>query len=616
MVGAAAADRILPSAAPVESSSGSGGSTMGGSVKGSAVSAAVASTIANGSKPAGPLKQPVVPILRTGSTAAGITQALPGMARLAGGMSRAASTEDLGTAADVATFRPPVGVARMDRAAKRAAATPGLRRWFRFDKSGRTSMVHADKHAIAQKTGVQVRDLRLVDPQLATSYPSAILARESALVLNLEFIKALVTTDYVLILNAEDETVIGFVEELQKRLGRSTLPGRPNAASASSPELSGMDHMSRQAVDVTYDDTNPPFELRVLEVALDVVCNHLERLSVDLEAAAHPALDALTKKVTPHNLERVRRIKSRMVRLNTRGETIREVLEKFLDDDDDMKDMNLSAKAEEALQRRMSLQRRSVESTAFHRHFHQAEAEDHSWRGDHPGDNRPSGDNAPSDDAAKHQLHRLATVVTAEPVAHQLPTFLPSAAPGRNDALREYAQHEREEESVDTTAGSPPRHSAMRSLSPRSALRGGGRRTSFSAPSPRSATAAHYDDDSSSDGDVNEVEMLLEAYFMQVDNTCNKLQTLHEYIDDTEDYLNIELDSHRNQLIQLELVLTAAMFALALVTVIAGIFGMNMNNTHEDSYSAFVTVCVVSCSAAALVFIAIVLYCRRAKLLC
>lgn len=57
-----------------------------------------------------------------------------------------------------------------------------------------------------------------------------------------------------------------------------------------------------------------------------------------------------------------------------------------------------------------------------------------------------------------------------------------------------------------------------------------------------------------------------------------------------QDYLNIELDSHRNQLIQLELLLTAAMFALALVTVIAGIFGMNLNNKHEDSYSAFVMV--------------------------
>ena len=135
---------------------------------------------------------------------------------------------------------------------------------------------------------------------------------------------------------------------------------------------------------------------------------------------------------------------------------------------------------------------------------------------------------------------------------------------------------------------------------------------------------------------------------MQVDNTCNKLQTLHEYIDDTEvqprhgtclwscqacehgaghqssnvspqvpayvavfagkaqsyvaqvphgcicnpaqDYLNIELDSHRNQLIQLELLLTAGMFAMAIVTLVAGLFGMNLNNKHEESYSAFVIV--------------------------
>lgn len=52
----------------------------------------------------------------------------------------------------------------------------------------------------------------------------------------------------------------------------------------------------------------------------------------------------LCLQVTTHNLERVRRIKSRMVRLKTRGETIREVLEKYLDDDSDMKDMNLTAK--------------------------------------------------------------------------------------------------------------------------------------------------------------------------------------------------------------------------------------------------------------------------------
>ncbi len=48
--------------------------------------------------------------------------------------------------------------------------------------------------------------------------------------------------------------------------------------------------------------------------------------------------------VSTHNLERVRRIKNRMVRLNTRVETIHELLEKLLDDDSDMKDINLTAK--------------------------------------------------------------------------------------------------------------------------------------------------------------------------------------------------------------------------------------------------------------------------------
>lgn len=55
----------------------------------------------------------------------------------------------------MATFKPPVGVDRMERVTKRAALAPGMRRWLRFDKSGASTMVSADKHAIAQQTGVQ-----------------------------------------------------------------------------------------------------------------------------------------------------------------------------------------------------------------------------------------------------------------------------------------------------------------------------------------------------------------------------------------------------------------------------------------------------------------------------
>ncbi|KAJ6814955.1 magnesium transporter MRS2-1-like [Iris pallida] len=35
--------------------------------------------------------------------------------------------------------------------------------------------------------------------------------------------------------------------------------------------------------------------------------------------------------------------------------------------------------------------------------------------------------------------------------------------------------------------------------------------------------------------------MLLGAYFMVIDSTLNKLTSLKEYIDDTEDFINIQL---------------------------------------------------------------------------
>ncbi len=54
------------------------------------------------------------------------------------------------------------------------------------------------------------------------------------------------------------------------------------------------------------------------------IASYLNRLASDLEAAAYPALDGLTNSVTSHNLERVRRIKGRLVRLTKRVETVRQ----------------------------------------------------------------------------------------------------------------------------------------------------------------------------------------------------------------------------------------------------------------------------------------------------
>ncbi len=42
--------------------------------------------------------------------------------------------------------------------------------------------------------------------------------------------------------------------------------------------------------------------------------------------------------------------------------------------------------------------------------------------------------------------------------------------------------------------------------------------------------------------------------------------------------------------LQLELILTAATLCVAIVGVISGLFGMNLHNTHEESYPTFVLV--------------------------
>ncbi len=45
------------------------------------------------------------------------------------------------------------------------------------------------------------------------------------------------------------------------------------------------------------------------------------------------------------------------------------------------------------------------------------------------------------------------------------------------------------------------------------------------------------------------------------------MQTLNEYIEDTEDLVNLKLDQHRNQLIGIDLMLTSVATALGMMTV-------------------------------------------------
>lgn len=52
---------------------------------------------------------------------------------------------------------------------------------------------------------------------------------------------------------------------------------------------------------------------------------------------------------------------------------------------------------------------------------------------------------------------------------------------------------------------------------------------------------------------------------------------LREYVDDTEDYINIMLDDKQNHLLQMGVMLTTATLVVSAFVVVAGIFGMNIH---------------------------------------
>lgn len=64
---------------------------------------------------------------------------------------------------------------------KKAAVS---RNWILLDGSGQGVVLDMDKYDIMRRVPINARDLRILDPLL--SYPSAILGREKAIVLNLE----------------------------------------------------------------------------------------------------------------------------------------------------------------------------------------------------------------------------------------------------------------------------------------------------------------------------------------------------------------------------------------------------------------------------------------------
>ncbi|XP_020575760.1 magnesium transporter MRS2-1-like isoform X2 [Phalaenopsis equestris] len=308
----------------------------------------------------------------------------------------------------------------------------GFCSWIRVDaRTGIAESIELDKFTIMRRCDLPARDLRLLDPIFV--YPSTILGRERAIVVNLEQIRCIITADEVLLLNSLDPYVLEFVEEIGRR-----VPVRNKDAASFGNRAASPDCL--------------PFEFRALEAALEAACTYLDSQAEDIQGESYPFLDQLTSTISTKNLERVRRLKSRLVTLTRRVQKVRDEIEQLMDDDGDMAEMYLT---EKKIRRENS--------------FNGGQA--------------------------------LLTYNSVGPrVSSSVPVSPVSSPP--------------ESRKLDKTLSLAfSRHSS----------------------STRSSESGAQK--------IQELEMLLEAYFVVIDNTLNKLNSLKEYIDDTEDFINIQLRS-------------------------------------------------------------------------
>ncbi|KAL2513725.1 Magnesium transporter MRS2-4 [Forsythia ovata] len=381
----------------------------------------------------------------------------------------------------------------------------GARLWMRLDRWGQSELIECDKSVILKRVSIPSRDLRILGPIF--SHSSSILAREKAMVVNLEFIRAIVTAEEVLLLDPLRQEVLPFVDQLRQLLSHKSSSKR--VADEMITQDDGMQSPTAgqwlpvpEAAEGLQAEL--PFEFQVLEIALEVVCTYLDSSVAELERDAYPVLDELAINVSTKNLERVRSLKSNLTRLLAQVQKVRDEIEQLLDDDEDMAQLYLT---------------------------------------------------------------------------------------------RKWIQNQQSEALMGAMAsnGMVPAAPHLRRLS-----------------STRSGSlVSNY----VNDHDVEDLEMLLEAYFMQLDGTRNKILSVREYIDDTEDYVNIQLDNQRNELIQLQLTLTIASFAVAVETMMAGWFGMNIPCTLCKVNGIFGFSVGIMTAAAVLLFLLVLGYARWKKLL-
>eukprot|EP00198_Chlamydomonas_reinhardtii_P000271 XP_001689606.1 metal ion transporter [Chlamydomonas reinhardtii] len=384
--------------------------------------------------------------------------------------------------------------------------------------------------------------------------------------------------------------------------------------------------MADTASQTAFDPEYQPFEMLVLETALSEICTHLSRDTDVLQLHCQPALEALMKTADTANLEAVRRVKTQHSRLVTQ-------------DDDDMVRMCLTQQVRmrlAAVTAAAQAQVQQMQAAAAAAQAAQAAAAagtpggvppaltsigSHSGHGPshhnsagaavpilvpHSPGSPPGAHSPPHLDPAQ-QLAMINLMGSSISTSYMRPASLAaramrhSVAKGKGalgEALAEAAAAAAAAAAAQaaaaqmaqaaameraSSAGTPlglghsggSSSSAAAAMTPGAAPMAGGSGMAGGAPGAGGMSASDLQPEPH-EHDFLDVENLLESYMIIVDTTYQTLMSIGEYIDDTEDLINIQLDYSRNKLIRFDILITTGTFAAAFFNMMTGMLGENL----------------------------------------
>lgn len=486
-----------------------------------------------------------------------------------------------------------------------------------IDAYGRAMMIEFHKHRIVRDLNVRYRDAMMLDPSIPTPFPSSILIRDRAMIVNIEAVRMIICANQCYLLSVPKVGDPGFgvtptltnpfVKELCQCLAHINDPVHHGDSRGLKPSRSGGKSTGIPNITGREFDPDAPYELRVLEVAFRVVLQALMVESHILEETGYPALANMARAVTETSLRQVRDLKKNAAELTKRVQTLRMEVDKILKSDHDMADMYL---ARRAIQRGLSLPPQPIEvreraATA------KARA---SGALTSPGKIASLEEEEFKEFPAKiedlPEISQRAMRYSASAVVHTLRI---------GQAWKRHALGKLSDSDSATTDLSGLLDGNISSSTGEEVKKPAQSEEKVVRRLETDIVKAERQGILPSEVDPHQIEAaedMLESAFLNLDHVLRSLTLLGEQIGHDELLVRIAMDSRRNALVQLELWVSNVTMGFSFVAMIAGIFGMNLINTAwlENSAGFFWFVIIMSTIGLIVLPLAVIAYMRRRRL--